>query len=246
MSTTQEPESPLTRQILEEVEAYILDRLPQVLEEDPRFVTFIEGIVAEKFPRRDEFARLLDEVTQHRQETRVEFARVDQRLDKVDQRLDKVDQRLDDLDERVASLQTQLSAMEKRIYAALDDRHMELLKAIDRFGARWGIRNEEVFRKTIAALLTDTFGVAVEERHLGGEQFDLVIYNGHHILVEIAASVKRNILERLQRKRRLYAAETGIEPARFILAVGSIYSERAMALRAAGFEVIEPELDDDE
>ena len=48
--------------VLEELKEYILVRLPQVLEQDPRFVTFIEGIVAEKFPRRDEFARLLEEM----------------------------------------------------------------------------------------------------------------------------------------------------------------------------------------
>ena len=40
--------------VLEQVQEYILDQLPRVLEQNPRFVTFIEGIVAEKFPRRDE------------------------------------------------------------------------------------------------------------------------------------------------------------------------------------------------
>ena len=58
---------------LEQIEEFILERLPGVLERDPRFVTFIEGIVAEKFPRRDEFARLLNEVQQHRKETTAQF-----------------------------------------------------------------------------------------------------------------------------------------------------------------------------
>jgi hypothetical protein len=64
-------------------------------------------------------------------------------------------------------------------------------------------------------------------------------------LVEITASAKRNIQERLERKRTLYTSETGIQPTRFILAVSSIHTKRAQALMKAGFTVIEPD-DDDE
>jgi len=113
--------------------------------------------------------------------------------------------------------------------------------SIDRLGSRWGIRNEMIFRQTMQALLEDTFGMKVEERHIGDEQFDCIIYNGEHILVEIAASVKQTIQQRLERKRQLYIDETGIIPARFLLVVGAIHSRRAEMLRAAGFEVIEPD-----
>jgi hypothetical protein len=64
-------------------------------------------------------------------------------------------------------------------------------------------------------------------------------------LIEISASIGKDILKKLQRKRQLYADETGIMPARFLLAVGSILSHRADALRQAGFEVIEPEMDEE-
>src|SRR4051794_20373922 len=95
---------------LEEIEEFILERLPGILERDPRFVTFIEGIVAEKFPRRDEFARLLDEVQQHRIETAEQFKRVDQRFEQVDQQIQqhraetaeqfkRVDQRFEQVDQ---------------------------------------------------------------------------------------------------------------------------------------------------
>jgi hypothetical protein len=89
--------------------------------------------------------------------------------------------------------------------------------------------------------LEQSFGVKVQRRAIAGEEFDVVISNGLHILVEIAASVRRNIQERLERKRDLYRTETGIAPARFIFAVGTIHSRKAEALREAGFEVIEPE-----
>ncbi len=90
-------------------------------------------------------------------------------------------------------------------------------------------------------VLEGSMGMTVRECVIGGEQFDCVIANGQHILIEIAASVKPNIHERLIRKRELYTEETGIVPSRFLLAVGSIHSKRAEALRADGFEVIEPE-----
>ena len=117
----------------------------------------------------------------------------------------------------------------------------DLHQAIDRLGARWGIRNESLFRQTIAALLAQSFGVTVEQRVIAGEQFDVLIFDHQHILVEIAASVGPTILERLERKRRLYTEATGIPPTRIILATASIHSQRAQALRQMGIEVIEPE-----
>ena len=114
----------------------------------------------------------------------------------------------------------------------------------DRLGGRWGIRNESIFRQTISALLEESFGARVETRVIKGEQFDLIISDGVHILVEITASAGPKMQKRLERKRQLYQEETGIEPARVILATASIHSRRAEALRQAGFEVIEPEEDE--
>ena len=74
-----------------------------------------------------------------------------------------------------------------------------------------------------------------------GEQFDLLIYDHEHVLVEFAASVGRTIRARPERKRRLYEEATGVRPTRVILATASIYSRRAEELRKAGIEVIEPE-----
>ncbi len=56
-----------------EVQEYILRELPHVLEKNERFVFLVEGIVSDKFPHRDEFARLLDEVAQLRIEMNRRF-----------------------------------------------------------------------------------------------------------------------------------------------------------------------------
>ena len=117
----------------------------------------------------------------------------------------------------------------------------EVQRAIDRLGSRWGIRNESLFRQTMAAVLEQSFGVAVEQRAIAGEQFDVLIHDHEHVLVEIAASVGPTIKARLQRKRRLYQESTGISPTRVILATASIHSRRAQELRENGIEVVEPE-----
>ena len=250
---------------VEELEEFILDRLPGVLERNPRFVTFVEGIVAEKFPRRDEFARLLDEVQQHRRETSAQFQQVDEhfqqvderfqqvderfqqvderfqqvdeRFQQVDRRFDQVDARFDRIDQRLDRVDARIDSLEQR----MDDGFHAVQVGLDRLGQRWGIRNESVFRQTVRELLEKSYGAQVEARQLGGEQFDCVIIDDAHILVEISASVGKDILKKLQRKRQIYIDATGVTPARFILAVGSIHSRRASALREAGFEVIEPE-----
>ena len=159
-----------------------------------------------------------------------EFLGLPARLDRIEKdvaelkaemnrRFDQVDQRFDQMAEEISNLDLK----------------------IDRLGSRWGIQAESVFRRTMATVLEQSFGVRVEQRTIAGEQFDLLIYDHEHVLVEFAASVGRTIRARLERKRRLYEEATGVRPTRVILATASIYSRRAEELRKAGIEVIEPE-----
>ena len=152
-------------------------------------------------------------------------------------RLDRIEKDVAELKADVAGLKTDVAELNARMDAGFED----MRRAIDRLGARWGIRNESLFRQTMAAVLEQSFGVTVEQRTIAGEQFDVLIFDGQHILVEIAASVGRSIAQRLQRKRQRYAEETGVEPTRVILATASIHSRRAQELRDGGIEVVEPE-----
>ncbi|RKZ91574.1 MAG: hypothetical protein DRR19_06775 [Candidatus Parabeggiatoa sp. nov. 1] len=64
---------PNWNQIQDYIQDHIVDILPQLLQENPKVVTAIEGIIAHQFPRRDEFARLLDEVKQQREDWTRQF-----------------------------------------------------------------------------------------------------------------------------------------------------------------------------
>ena len=154
------------------------------------------------------------------------FEQVDKRFEQVDKRFEQVDKRFDQMDRRFDQMSREISNLDQKI---------------DRLGSRWGIQAESVFRRTMATVLEQSFGVRVEQRTIAGEQFDLLIYDHEHVLVEFAASVGRTIRARLERKRRLYEEATGVRPTRMILATASIYSRRAEELRKAGIEVIEPE-----
>ena len=191
-------------------------RLPDLLDRRPELEPQLYRAFLKTFARRDEVALVLAELRAFRAETNRRFDRVERRVDRVESGL-------------------------REFRAEVATRFDDVQRAIDRLGARWGIRNESVFRQTMAAVLEQSFGVRVEQRTIAGEQFDVLIYDHRHILVEIAASVGRAIGTRLERKRRLYEERTGVRPARVILATASIHSRRAQELRQMGIEVIEPE-----
>ena len=233
-------------------------RLPDLLERRPDLEPAIYKAFLKTFARREEVALVLAELRALRTEMDRRFEQVDQRFDQVDQRFDQVDQRFDQVDQRFDQVDQRFEQVDQRFdqvdrrfersdrltqefRADVDARFGDLHRAIDRLGARWGIRNESLFRQTMAAVLEQSFGVSVEQRTIAGEQFDVLIYDHQHILVEIAASVGPTIQARLERKRRLYEESTGVSPARVILATAAIHSRRADELRQIGIEVIEPE-----
>ena len=205
-------------------------RLPDLLERRPDLEPVIFKAFLKAFARREEVALVLTELRALR-------TAMDRRFEQVDRRFEQVDQRIEQMDQRIEQSGRQMQEFRADVAARFED----VQRAIDRLGARWGIRNESLFRQTIAALLEQSFGVSVEQRTIAGEQFDILIHGREHILVEIAASVGRTIQARLERKRRLYEESTGVSPARVILAAASIHSRRAHDLRQMGIEVIEPE-----
>ena len=216
-------------------------QLPDLLDRRPELEPLIYQGFLGAFARREEVAMVLTELRALRTEMNQRFEQVDQRFEQVDQRFEQADRRFEQFREEVNQRFEQVDARIDAFREEVNQRFEQVFQALDRLGGRWGIRNESVFRRTMAALLEDSFGAAVEDRVIEGEQFDVVIVApDQHILVEIAASVGASIQERLERKRRLYTEATGVAPARILLATADIYSYRAQALREAGIEVIEP------
>ena len=96
---------------LQKVKAYVLRKLPDVLRQDTEFALYLEGMLAEKFPRRDEFALLLSrsenlqkELLEFRNETNQRFEQVDKRFEQVDKRFEQINKHLRRLDTDVGGL----------------------------------------------------------------------------------------------------------------------------------------------
>ena len=66
---------------LQRLEREILEKLPRLLEEDGHFRVVIEGILAEKFPRRDEFRALVEEVKALRIESERRFEALQEQIE---------------------------------------------------------------------------------------------------------------------------------------------------------------------
>jgi hypothetical protein len=81
-----------------------------------------------------------------REEVAVVLAELRALRAEVDRRFEQVDRRFE------------------RLEGKMDAGFGHLQRAIDRLGARWGIRNESVFRQTMATVLEESFGVTVEQR----------------------------------------------------------------------------------
>ena len=105
----------MTTAELDQIKTMVLRELPRVLEQDPQFALWVEGLLSEKFPRRDEFARLLDELEGSRKENRQQFSLLGQRLDQVDQRFAHVDQRFAQVDQRFAQVDQRFDQVEQRL-----------------------------------------------------------------------------------------------------------------------------------
>ena len=223
----------------------LFSRLPDLLDRRPDLEPTIYGAFLKTFARREEVALVVNELRALRTEMNQRFGQVDQRIGDV---RTEMNQRFEQVDRRIGDVRTEMNQRFEQVDRRIDDfqtevatRFDDVQRSIDRLGARWGIRNESLFRQTMAALLEQSFGVRVEQRTIAGEQFDILIYDGQHVLVEIAASVGPTIQTRLERKQRLYEESTGVRPTRVILATASIHSRRAHQLRTSGIEVIEPE-----
>ena len=212
----------------------LFSRLPDLLDRRPDLEPTIYGAFLKTFARREELALVVNELRALRTEMNQRFEQVDRQMHEF---RTEVADRFEQVDRQMHEFRTEVADR----FEQVDQRFDDVQRSIDRLGARWGIRNESLFRQTMAAILEQSFGVRVEQRTIAGEQFDVLIYDGQHLLVEIAASVGPTIQTRLERKRRLYEESTGVSPARVILATASIHSRRAHELRTSGIEVIEPE-----
>ncbi len=176
---------------------------------------------------------------------RIDVNNLGQRVDQLEIKVDRLEVKVNQLEVKVDQLEVKVDkntqAIE-RLEKKMDDGFKQLSNQISSLGSRWGIYNESIWRQTIASVLGESYGVTVKRLELSGEEFDVLISNGDHILIEITSRFHQRDVNKVIRKRQLYTDQTQA-PSRFIVAAASIHNRVAQQLIGLGFEVIEPDED---
>jgi len=249
-------------------------RLSQA-EVDRRFAELAEAVVRliEAQARTEERLARLEEAVAHLLEAQARTeerlarleeaqARTEERLARLEEAQARTEERLARLEEAVAHLLEAQARTEERL-ARLEEgqRRLEermirmeerIMRRLNAFGARWGLRSERAWREGMRAVL-ETAGFEVERWTAFDEQgevfdypsdieLDVVIRDGRVLVVELRTSVSLEALPTMERKVKFYERRTGRKVDRRIL-ISPWYDPGADELaRRLGWELYgEPE-----
>ncbi len=199
----------LSQADLIQVRNYVIRILPEILRQEPEVSMTIEGILAQQFPRRDEFARLLDEIALLREDTNQRFNELredmNQRFEQVDQRFEQVDRRFNDmhrtqlgikrdilqLQEGQTRLLKQMEGQEKWLRLTLGELRNdkgEILEDMFAEALRYGLNNPDIVADQIQLRqpLFDPDG-QVFRKHFATE-IDVITDNHQRTVFEVKAS----------------------------------------------------------
>ncbi len=201
-----------------QIRDYIIRILPELIRREPEIATTIEGMLAELFPRRDEFARLLDEVREHRVETRQRSEQVDQRFDRMDKELGEVKQGQLEVRRGVAQVQhgqemllKRMDGQEAWLRFVIGDLHTEkgqMYEDLVAVALRYGLKNPDISPDKIRLRqkLVDAEGRVFRKRGQTTE-IDLIAEDGKLTVFEVKATAEIDDVEIFAQKVELVAAQ---------------------------------------
>ncbi len=142
------------QETIQEIEEYILSKLPRVLEQDTRFALFLEGLLSEKFPRRDEFSQMLAEMRQMREETNRRFDEVNSHIDeqreetnrRFDEQQEETKRRLDEVNRQIDEVNRRIDEQQDEAKRRFDEQHKDIL-ILKRNGIRTNASQENLLRR---------------------------------------------------------------------------------------------------
>ena len=205
---------------LQAIERQILEKLPRLLEQDEHFRIMIEGILVEKFPRRDEFTALLEEIKALRIEST-------QRFEAMDKRFEQVFAYFRDLKH---SVEVQVGGLQRRAGRKLEDAIAGTLRlALER-------RDIEPESLVLRKQIEDTSGLI----GLPGKTYeiDLWAHNEGVMFFEIKSVPEVEDVERFSEKCRLAASLLGYEDYEQVMVSLDKPEEVVEACRALGVQLL--------
>ena len=210
----------MTAEEIQDVERQILEKLPRLLEQDAHLRIVIEGILADKFPRRDEFNELLGEVKALRIESEQRFEAMDKRFGGLQQQIEASRQ---ESNRRFEATQKQMDTRFREVFERFEDLRHSVDLQVGGFQRRAGRKLENMVAGTLRLALDrrDIRSANIVLRRkiedisgligLPGKSYeiDLWMHDDTVIFFEIKSVPEVEDVERFSEKCRLAASVLG-------------------------------------
>ena len=250
----------------EDLVRWLRERLPRLLQEDPRLGAEVVGILAQTLSPRSELLRVLEEIRAVREDFGRRFEAMDQRFralqEEMDRRFEAIDQRFRVLQEE---MDRRFEAMDQRFRALQEDMdrrfalQAELLRQHGRelrtlrvgfgsLGRRLGFGFEEAVRRIVeefggvGPLKAERLTLRDENGELFGVpgqvvEFDALVHDGERFLVEVKAFAEEEDVLLFRRKVE-FAARHLPQPFRAVMVAPFAHRRAIQAARRLGVTLL--------
>jgi hypothetical protein len=245
---------------LHQIRTYLVQVLPDLLRQEPEIATTIEGILAQHFPRRDEFAHLLDEIRLLREETRERFLQVDERFEflrqEMNYRFAQMDQGFNQLGHNLLEVRrdvAQLQHGQERILDRIDHQEawlryvsgnlraekgqtMEDLVAV---ALSYGLKHPDIQPESIRLRqkLVDVDGMVFKRGF--ATEVDVMAEDGRLTVFEVKTTAKASDAGLFALKVELVAALNPDKQVRGVLITLASYPELSQQCKEYGLELVD-------
>jgi hypothetical protein len=250
----------------EDLVRWLRERLPRLLQEDPRLGAEVVGILAQTLSPRSELLRVLEEIRAVREDFGRRFEAIDQRFRALQEEMDR---RFEAMDQRFRVLQEEMDrrfeAMDQRFRALQEDMdrrfalQAELLRQHGRelrtlrvgfgsLGRRLGFGFEEAVRRIVeefggvGPLKAERLTLRDENGELFGVpgqvvEFDALVHDGERFLVEVKAFAEEEDVLLFRRKVE-FAARHLPQPFRAVMVAPFAHRRAIQAARRLGVTLL--------
>ena len=118
-----------------EFTSWLRERLPKLLQEDPRFGAEVVGVLQQVLSPRSEFVRVLEEIRALREDFGRRFEAIERTLQLHTERFEAIDRRFEAMDRRFEAVDRRFEALQRemdRRFEAVDRRFEALQREMDR------------------------------------------------------------------------------------------------------------------
>ncbi len=232
----------------EDLVRWLRERLPRLLQEDPRLGAEVVGILAQTLSPRSELLRVLEEIRAVREDFGRRFEAMDQRFRALQEEMDR---RFEAMDQRFRALQED---MDRRfaLQAELLRQHGRELRTLrvgfGSLGRRLGFGFEEAVRRIVeefggvGPLKAERLTLRDENGELFGVpgqvvEFDALVHDGERFLVEVKAFAEEEDVLLFRRKVE-FAARHLPQPFRAVMVAPFAHRRAIQAARRLGVTLL--------